>query len=115
MIVPRWFGTIFALACCALLGCRQAPLRSTTDDAIAQVPDLNACAPRELENLQSLLWMQTSAEFYATVRQTYAAAQATLEHALHDKTWTAAVEQTGDFTNKPPAVILDIDETILDN
>jgi acid phosphatase len=35
---------------------------------------------------------------------------------LADKSWTAApAEQTGDFANLPPAVILDVDETILDN
>ena len=38
-----------------------------------------------------------------------------LDRALADKTWTAALEQAGDFGSKPPAVILDIDETVLDN
>ena len=38
-----------------------------------------------------------------------------LDRALADTTWTAALEQTGDFGSKPPAVILDADETVLDN
>ena len=39
-----------------------------------------------------------------------------LDEALADKNWTAApVEQKGDFRNLPPAVVLDVDETVLDN
>ena len=38
-----------------------------------------------------------------------------LDQALADKSWTAATEQTGDFADLPPAVILDADETAIDN
>jgi acid phosphatase len=38
-----------------------------------------------------------------------------LDRALADRSWTAALEQGQDFAGKPPAVILDIDETVLDN
>jgi acid phosphatase len=39
-----------------------------------------------------------------------------LDRALHDRHWTAATEQEGHpFRSLPPAIILDIDETILDN
>ena len=38
-----------------------------------------------------------------------------LDDALVDPGWTAALEQTGDFAELPPAIILDIDETVLDN
>jgi acid phosphatase len=38
-----------------------------------------------------------------------------LDEALADPDWTAALEQTGDFSELPPAVILDVDETVLDN
>ena len=39
-----------------------------------------------------------------------------LDQALADKGWTAAPgEQKGDFANLPPAVVLDVDETVLDN
>ncbi len=39
-----------------------------------------------------------------------------LEASLADKSWTAApAEQMGSFADKPPAVMLDIDETVLDN
>lgn len=67
------------------------------------------------EQLQTVLWMQTAAEYEALSRTTYQAATAALAPALADKSWTAALEQTGDFADKPPAVIVDIDETVLDN
>ena len=39
-----------------------------------------------------------------------------LDQALADKSWTAAPgEQKGDFANLPPAIVLDVDETVLDN
>jgi len=67
------------------------------------------------ERLHSVLWMQQSAEYYALVNTTYHRAVEALDRALVDKTWTAAVEQEGDFALLPPAVILDLDETVLDN
>lgn len=67
------------------------------------------------EQLQGVLWVQTSAEFQALFASTFAAARAALEPALEDETWTAAVEQQGDLAGKPPAVVVDIDETMLDN
>ena len=36
-----------------------------------------------------------------------------LDQALADKSWTAATEQTGDFQSLPPAVILDVDDTVV--
>ena len=35
--------------------------------------------------------------------------------ALKEKKWTAAIEQTGEYKKLPPAVVLDVDETVLDN
>lgn len=67
------------------------------------------------ELLHSLLWMQTSAEYRTITATTYRLAEEALDRALRDRTWTAAVEQTGDFQDLPPAVILDLDETVLDN
>ena len=38
-----------------------------------------------------------------------------LSRALQDPSWTAATEQTGAYGSLPPAVVLDLDETVLDN
>jgi len=68
------------------------------------------------DSLDALAWTQTSMEYKANARQTYSAAKAVLDRALEDKTWTAAPEDQGsDFAEKPPAIILDVDETVLDN
>lgn len=67
------------------------------------------------ELLNGVLWMQTSAEYRVLAQLAYAQAEAALDKALADPTWTAAVEQTEDFRNLPPAIILDLDETVLDN
>lgn len=67
------------------------------------------------ESLNSVLWMQTSGEYWAACATTYAEARGNLDRALADPGWTAALEQTGDASKLPPAVILDVDETTLDN
>ena len=67
------------------------------------------------ENLNAVVWMQTAEEYEATALQAYRLAQMELDAALKDLSWTAALEQTGDFAKLPPAVVLDIDETVLDN
>ncbi|WP_323813102.1 5'-nucleotidase, lipoprotein e(P4) family [Cellvibrio sp. NN19] len=75
----------------------------------------SANTTQSYEHLNAILWMQTSAEYYAAASSTYAQASSTLDQALADKNWTAATEQTSNYQHLPPAVILDIDETVLDN
>ncbi|MEJ2545210.1 MAG: 5'-nucleotidase, lipoprotein e(P4) family [Calditrichaceae bacterium] len=67
------------------------------------------------ENLHAVLWMQKSAEYKANCWQSYKLAELQMQSALKDKQWTAALEQTGNYLNLLPAVILDVDETVLDN
>lgn len=67
------------------------------------------------ENLNAVLWMQTSVEYKASALQTYRIAEGALLRGIQDRYWTAALEQTGQFQDLPPAVILDLDETVLDN
>jgi acid phosphatase len=74
-----------------------------------------ALAPGANENLHAVLWVQTAVEFKALAMQSYLLAQERLDAALEDSSWTAASEQQGDFSSLPPAVIVDVDETVLDN
>ena len=67
------------------------------------------------EQLQGTLWMQTAAEYRVLAETTYRAAGESITAALADPTWTAATEQTSDPSSLPPAVILDLDETVMDN
>ncbi len=65
--------------------------------------------------LNATLWTQTSVEFKANALASYRLAKIMLDRALIDKDWTAATEQSGAYQGKPPAVLLDVDETVLDN
>jgi len=77
--------------------------------AVAQDPPAN-------DLLNAVLWMQRSVEYKASALAAFALARLRLDQALTDPSWTAAPkEQTGTYQTLPPAVILDIDETLLDN
>jgi len=82
---------------------------------------LNACAHKSLknkfahDNFYSTLWLQTASESKALSYQAYNAAQSHLQQAINDLSWTAALQPAADFQNLPTAVILDVDETVLDN
>ncbi|MGE3166303.1 MAG: 5'-nucleotidase, lipoprotein e(P4) family [Planctomycetota bacterium] len=67
------------------------------------------------ENLHATLWVQSSAEWRALALQAYHCAERALDEALADPAWTAALEQREPYAELPPAVIVDIDETVLDN
>jgi acid phosphatase len=67
------------------------------------------------ENLNGTLWMQTAVEYNVVTIQTFELAKYNLVQALNDPSWTAALEQGTGYEKLQPAVIVDVDETILDN
>lgn len=73
--------------------------------------------PAGHDNLNATVWMQTAAEYEATVRGIYAAAKRSLDAALADPSWQALPhgESQSGFETKPPAIIVDADETMIDN
>ncbi len=80
------------------------------------------CAPPHTGgvNLNSVAWMQTSEEYPALSLGAYTTARQNLDSALADRTWTALPsqvptngEQASALGKRPPAIIVDIDETIL--
>ena len=78
----------------------------------AQAQD--ASPPNDM--LLATLWTQRSVEYKGNALTVFALARIRLDEALADKSWTAApVEQKGDYQALPPAVILDVDETLIDN
>jgi acid phosphatase len=94
----RWLVVPFLLAALALI-----------------TPALAQDAPAH-DLLNAVLWTQRSVEFKANALAAFALARIRLDQALADPNWTGAPkEQTGAYQWLPPAVILDIDETILDN
>ncbi len=74
-----------------------------------------ATAPRGVETLDAALWMQTSVEYRSVALQGYREATRQLERALSDRSWSALAEPWEGGEALPPAVILDVDETVLDN
>jgi 5'-nucleotidase (lipoprotein e(P4) family) len=78
------------------------------------LPGAAAEAVPQNDLLNAELWMQGSVEYRANCLAIYALARLRLDEALADKSWTA-YDQTGDYRNLPPAVILDLDETAIDN
>jgi len=72
--------------------------------------------PPASDLLNAVLWMQRSVEYKASALTAFALARIRLDQALADKDWTAAPkEQTGAYQSLPPAIVLDVDESILDN
>jgi len=65
----------------------------------------------------AVAWFQNSAEYRLAARQAYRLATTQLHAGLADETWTADEKQAeaGGYQNKQPAVVLDLDETVLDN
>jgi acid phosphatase len=59
-------------------------------------------------------WAEFSAEYQAISAQVYAAARRDLPRLLADPNWTALPGQV-DAADKPPAIILDVDETVVSN
>ena len=89
---------IFAGVCLlttALAGCQQTPPAN--------------------DQLDAVLWTQTSIEHELIYRQLFANATRQLDVALADPTWDALPFTPRNLTGLPPAVVVDIDETLLDN
>ncbi len=95
---------------------RARPLRLLAPGLALLVAGCATRAPApSLGTLSAVLWMQRAAEYRAAAEGTYAAAARSLRAALADSSWTAATEQSSDYGALPPAVIVDADETVLDN
>lgn len=66
--------------------------------------------------LQATLWVQNAVEYDALATMAFQTASYQLDEALANKNWTASLEQVNsNISNLPPAIVLDIDETVLDN
>lgn len=104
----------FAILTLAWIGASGCATHSAAP-AASGAPAAPAAPSAAHENLNAVLWMQTALEYEASAVQAYRLARLELDAALADPRWSGAVEQTGDVSALPPAVILDVDETVLDN
>ena len=103
----RWCVLLVLLLALSLSACAA---RRANDDTHGTTP-----VRRTHERLSGALWAQTAVEHDLVCSQIYLLAGIMLDRALLDRSWTAALEQTDACDSLPPAVILDVDETVLDN
>lgn len=97
------------------LGPRMGSHRTAALTLMALGTALAGCARNPHPVLHSTAWVRTAPEYDAIAREAFRLAMDRLPEALAHPFWTAAVEQTGGYQELPPAVIMDVDETILDN
>jgi acid phosphatase len=109
---------IVRIALCTLLaGCAHAP------EKLAPVPPTPApqpapSGPAPNDNLNAVAWTQTAIEHDLIYREVYRVAGEKLRAALKDPEWDALPKRDRKHPLTPklkPAVIVDIDETVLDN
>ena len=82
---------------------------SSSSAVLADAP----CPTAPAATLNATLWMQTSAEHDALLTEIYGMARRQLDEAVATPAWTALDTPT-DGPARPPAVILDLDETAID-
>jgi acid phosphatase len=90
------------LAAMILGGCSTAP----------QSVPAEPSAPDDIDI--GILWIENSAEYQAVSAQVYATARRDLPRLLASPEWTALPGEH-DVAGKPPAIILDVDETVVSN
>lgn len=118
---------ILVAAGCATTRAPEQPAAQARADSLAGVADSleqrvatwKEHARLRHPTLDATLWAQTAVEYDGVTRGAYRLAGAMMDRALRDSSWTAAPEQAeqapAEYRDKPPAVVLDVDETVLDN
>src|SRR3546814_67900 len=108
-------------AALSLAGCQSMPPQVSQAGAPTVPVEAKAGASGSVadDNLNAVLWVQTSAEYRAAAETVYRAATDQLDAALAQAHWDALLpsdrDNAGDTASLKPAVIMDIDETVLDN
>lgn len=109
------FTALFTVAL-GLSACRTLPEGAPANAASVDAPPVAATIAAD-DNLNAVLWVQRSVEYRATAETVYRAASDRLDAALKDPDWDALVpdERATPARGLPPAIVLDLDETVLDN
>jgi len=116
--LPVALLTLVLLAGCATPSQRPAPASAAPTPLPAQVgATAHPAGPLADDNLNAVAWTQTAIEHDLIYLQTYRDAQSRLLAALHDPDWDALPKEERMVSSHglKPAVVLDIDETVLDN
>ncbi len=109
-----------ALLLAVLTGCNTLPPQAlATPEPTASVEVLPAApaGPQPNDNMNAVAWVQTSVEYRLLAGQAYRIALAQLDQALKTPSWDALPreDRVNVAAGLPPAIIVDVDETVLDN
>jgi 5'-nucleotidase (lipoprotein e(P4) family) len=114
--VPAALAAVLALAGCAHAPQAVAPVPATTAVAPADAP---VPGPSADDNLNAVAWSQNASEHDFIYLQTFRDAREKLLKAKNDPSWDALPKDDRaahpSLKGRKPAVVLDIDETVLDN
>ncbi|MGN6092194.1 MAG: 5'-nucleotidase, lipoprotein e(P4) family [Luteibacter jiangsuensis] len=114
--VPAAVALALSLAGCAHTPPAAAPSPAPAPEAAAAA---HATGPAADDNLNAVAWSQNASEHDFIYVQTYRNAQEKLLKAKSDPTWDALPKDDraahASLKGLKPAVVLDIDETVLDN
>jgi acid phosphatase len=116
--LPAALFTLVLLTGCATPSQRPTPISAAPTAAPAQVSAAaHPAGPLADDNLNAVAWTQTAIEHDLIYLQTYRDAESRLLAALHDPDWDALSKEDRMVSSHglKPAVVLDIDETVLDN
>ncbi len=118
--------TVSLVVVSALAGCASVPMHKPDMPAQAALDKPIAAEPAHApavdnppadDSLNATVWFQTSVERDLVFREIYRAAGERLDAALKDASWDALPreDRSNDPRKLPPAIIVDVDETVLDN
>lgn len=105
------------LGACAAPGSKHSTAPATPVASAPAPASPTPAGPAPDDNLNAIAWARTSVEHDLIYREVYRNATDRLAQALADRNWDALPheERTGTVRGLKPAIILDIDETVLDN
>jgi 5'-nucleotidase (lipoprotein e(P4) family) len=114
LVLPLLFSLL--LGACAVPATKSPPSVPAPAATPAAAVHAKPGVPAD-DNLNATVWVQKAVEHDLIYREIYRIAQQKLLKALHDPKWDALPhgERSGPVAGLKPAVILDVDETVLDN
>jgi len=98
-----------------LTGCQTMTARAPTPVAIPVVAP--EAGPTANDNLNAMVWLHSSVEYRLVAGQIWRSALAPLDKAIKTPDWDALAKDERDTPARglAPAIIVDVDETVLDN
>ena len=116
--VPALVAALVLLAGCSTAPSRPAAVAPPPAPVATAAPAATPAGPAADDNLNAVAWSQTAIEHDLIFVQTYRDARMQLLKALKDPSWDALTrdDRAVPVSRKlKPAVVLDVDETALDN